>query len=467
MDVPDCQGCRERDARIAELERRVAELEAQVRDLLARLGINASNSSVPPSANPPQAPKPVVKKPTGRKPGGQPGHTATRAVRLPPERVQRVIPLIPDTCERCQEPLPQEAGPNDPEPTWHQVAELPKTLVHVTEYQGHARTCTCGHVTRAVIPAKIQAHRFGSRLTAALAYLAGSPHVSKRGIEEISETLFGMPVALGTVANLEQETSAALQAAHEEAAATVRGAPTKHVDESGWKRAGQRRWLWTAATATVAFFVIHAQRGANGLTALLGETITGIIHSDRWSAYRRLLVECRQLCWAHLKRDFQKCVDRGGPAQAIGEQGLTLVAALFEHWHRFRGGGDRTTLQTDMQPIQEALHRLLEQGLDCADRKAATFCANLLALEPALWTFVRAEGVEPTNNHAERILRSGVLWRKISFGCHSDAGCRFVERLLTVVQTLRLQRRNVLDYLEQALRAHRAGLPAPRLVAFR
>lgn len=454
-----------RDARIAELERRVAELEAQVRDLLARLGTNASNSSVPPSANPPQAPKPVVKKPTGRKPGGQPGHTANRAVRLPPERVQRVIPLIPDTCERCQEPLPREPGPNDPEPTWHQVAELPKVLVQVTEYQGHARTCTCGHVTRAVIPAEVQAHRFGSRLTAALAYLAGSPHVSKRGIEEISETLFGMPVALGTVANLEQETSVALQAAHEEAAEAVRAAPTKHVDESGWKQAGQRRWLWTAATTTVAFFVIHAKRGAVGLTALLGETIQGIIHSDRWSAYRRLLVECRQLCWAHLKRDFQKCVDRGGPAQVIGEQGLTLVAALFERWHRFRGGGgDRAALQADMQPIQEAWHRLLEEGSACADKKAARFCKNLLALEPALWTFVRADGVEPTNNHAERILRSGVLWRKISFGCHSDAGCRFVERLLTVVQTLRLQERNVLDYLEQSVRAHRAGSTAPKLL---
>ncbi|MGA8351795.1 MAG: transposase [Isosphaeraceae bacterium] len=141
------------------------------------------------------------------------------------------------------------------------------------------------------------------------------------------------------------------------------------------------------------------------------------------------------------------------------------VECLFADWWAFRGGElDRAGLQARLNPIARELQGILEQGRSCADSKAATFCVNLLAVYPALWLFAAVEGVEPTNNHAERILRLGVLWRKNAFGCHSAAGCRFVERILTVVQTLRLQKRPVLEYLHRAIVAHRAGLPAPQLL---
>lgn len=465
MADPDCPGCRERDARIAALERRVAELEALVRDLSAQLGRNASNSSLPPSANPPDAPPPVVKKPTGRKPGGQPGHAPFQRVRLPAERVQHTIRLIPDRCEHCRAPLPREPGPNDPEPSWHQVVELPRVTAVVTEYQGHARTCACcGHVTREEIPAPLRQHTVGERLAATMTYFSGRPHVSKRGVEEIVETVFGVPVALGTVANLEQEMSAALAPGHGEAQQAVQQAPVKNVDETSWKEAGQGRWLWAAATASVACFVIHLRRGSQGLLALLGEAIHGIVISDRWSAYGRLGVRSRQICWAHLKRDFQKLVDRGGLARPYGEKGLAAVHILFHEWHLFRGGGSRNQLQRELEPLRQLMRGWLGAGAACADAPTAAFCQNLLDVEPALWTFLDHDGVEPTNNHIERLLRTGVLWRKRSFGCHSAAGCRFVERILTVTQTLRLQKRPVLDYLVHALQAHRAGLPAPKLI---
>lgn len=456
----DCPGCRK-------LQRRVAELEALVRELQARLGLNATNSSLPPSANPPGAPAPVTKEPTGRSPGAQPGHTACVRRRLPPERLTQVIHFVPDTCEHCQTALRPEPASGDPEPRWHQVAELPAAPVEVIEYQAHGRTCSCcGTLTWATIPEEVRAHAFGPRLGAAVAYLSGSPHVSKRGIEEIVETLFGLPIALGSVANLEQEMSAALEAAHGEAQQAVRQAPIKHVDETGWKQAGQRCWLWGAATTLVACFVIHPSRGAAGLAALLGRRIKGIVCSDRWSVYGRLKVGRRQLCWAHLKRDFQKLVDRGGAAQEIGEIGLSLTSLVFELWHLFRGGGlTRRQLQRDMREWREALHDQLERGRACADAKAAAFCANVLDVEAAVWTFVDHEGVEPTNNHMERLLRTGVLWRKNAFGCHSESGCRFVERILTVVQTLRLQQRPVLEYLHQALVAHRHATPAPLLLS--
>lgn len=462
MAEQECPGCRE-------LKRRVAELEALVRDLQARLGLNASNSSLPPSANPPAAPKPVVKKATGRKPGGQPGHQPHPRLRLPPERIRHVVRHLPDVCRACQAALPAEPGPGDPEPTWHQVAELPELAAVVTEHQGHARTCPrCGVLTHAPIPATIRAHTLGPRLAAVMAYLSGARHDSKRGVEEVVETVFGVPVGLGTVATVEQQTSAALAAAHAEAAQAVRQAPAKNADETSWKQAGRLCWLWAAVTSSVAFFTIHARRGAAGLAALLGETITGIVISDRWGAYGRLDLYRRQLCWAHLLRDFQALVDRGGAGAAHGEQLLCLAEDVFHWWYRVRDGTmRRSTLRTYIDSQRPWLRRLLESGAACGCAKAGALCRSLRELEPALWTFARVEGVEPTNNAAERALRPAVLWRRRSFGCHSEEGCRFVERMLTVVQTLRLQGRGVINYLVEAITAHRRGLAAPKLLPTR
>jgi transposase len=462
----ECTECvrrrRELDAALA----RIAVLEAQVRELLAQLGRNSSNSSTPPSADPPGAPKPVVKTPTGRRPGAQPGHPGHHRPRLPPERVDVVVPYLPTTCTHCQATLPTEPSPTDPEPTWHQVAELPELAAEITEHQGHARTCPCcGHLNRAEIPPEVRADVIGPRLAAVMSYFSGRLHVGRRVVEEVVETVFHVPTSLGSIVALEAETCAALASPYEEVGTAVREAPVKNTDETGWSEKGQRRWLWTAATATAAFFVIHLRRSFAGLKALLGETPQGVVCSDRWSAYSKLPLELRQICWAHLKRDFQKLIDRGGPADAIGRAGLDVVTCLFADWSEFRRGElDRAGLRARIDRIARELQGVLEQGCRCADSKAATFCANLLALYPALWLFTKIDGVEPTNNHAERILRSGVLWRKNAFGCHSAEGCRFVERMLTVVQTLRLQNRPVLDYLYRAIVAHRSGLPAPQLL---
>lgn len=466
MVEPVCPGCQQRDRRIAELEGRVAELEATVRDLLARLGQNSSNSSIPPSANPPQAPPPVRKQPTGRKPGGQPGHAAHLRQRLPAERLtEPTVHYVPAICEVCHDDLPYAPGADDPESRWHQVVELPALPVQVTEYQAHGRICpNCGHLTWAMLPNDIRDHVCGPRLTATIAFLSGVLHVGKRGIEEFVETVLQTPLALGTVSNLEQEVSAALATAHAEAQQTVQQAAAKNVDETGWKQAGAKCWLWGAATQLVACFVIAPTRGAAGLAALLGRQIQGIISSDRWSVYGQLKLGLRQLCWAHLKRDFQKLVDGGGVGQAYGELGLAAVGILFTEWHLFRGGGSRAALQRELEPLRAAVQGWLKEGACCADAKAATLCGNLLAVEPALWTFVYKNDVEPTNNHMERLLRPGVLWRKNAFGCHSEAGCRYVERILTVVQTLRLQKRPVLDFLYQSLASHRRGQPSPSLL---
>jgi transposase len=461
MDASTCPGCRVRDARIAELEQRVAALEA-------RLGTNSSNSSVPPSANPLGAAKPVVKKKSKRRRGGQPGHPPHLKQLLPPERVKKVVPFVPRSCAHCAASLPLEPSPHDPPPTRFQTIELPPVTTIVLEYQGHSRTCPeCGEVTHAPIPQEILAHSVGPRLTATLSYFTGCHGVSKRGVEEIAAAVFDAPLSLGTVANLEQEVSAALAPAHEEALAAVRAAEVKSADETSWKQAGKLCWLWAAATAHVAAFVIHGKRSALGLVALLGAEVHGILGSDRWGVYARLPPERRQLCWAHLKRDFQKIVDRGGPSAGIGRRGLRIVKKVFAAWHAFREGRlTRTSMQTELDRVANHMNYLLLDGwINGAEKSVVTFCQNLLNVEDALWTFTRVEGVEPTNNFMERLLRRAVLWRRRSFGCASEAGCRFVERILTVVQTRRLQNQSVLNYLHAALEAHRAGQPCPKMLA--
>ncbi len=187
--------------------------------------------------------------------------------------------------------------------------------------------------------------------------------------------------------------------------------------------------------------------------------------SDRWSAYRRFPAERRALCYAHLKRDFQSLVDRGGAAAPIGRWGLAELDRLFALWHRFRAGEfGQKELQRRLVPVQARMGRLLWRGEDSTDHKAAALCRDLNRWWPALWSFARVEGVEPTNNVSERALRPAVLWRKGSFGSDSEAGSRFAERLLTVVASCRQQGRQLLDFLIAAGEAAVRGMPAPSLL---
>jgi transposase len=460
MVVRECPGCRAAQVRIAELEARVLELEGQLRDLMDKLKPPASPRPAP------DLPAAPAKKSTGRKPGAQDGHPAHRKRRLPPARVNRVVPFVPQRCRKCAAPLSPEAGPEDPPPTWHQVAELPPLAAQITEYQGHYRTCPCcGEVTHAAIPETIRAHSVGPRLSAALGYLAGSHGMSKRGLEEAAEALFDAPLALGTVANLEVEMSAALARAHREALDAVAQADVKNVDETGWKEKGKKRWLWVAATGTLAAFIISPWRNLKALIRLLGAEFVGILCSDRWRAYEEWPVMQRQVCWAHLKRNWEKLVERGGKAKVIGQACLAVHRRVFELWHLYRGGGlSYQQLDDAMAPLMVTLQGILLAGGRSRDQKLARHCARVLDVSPALWAFLVCAGVEPTNNHAERVLRRAVLWRRRSFGSQSADGCRFVERLLTVVQSLRLQQRGVLDFLCKTLCAHRSGTPMPLLV---
>ena len=284
---------------------------------------------------------------------------------------------------------------------------------------------------------------------------------------DLCGTLLDAPLAASSVAALCQQTADALAIPVAAAQATLPGARVANADETRWPRpqAGQTQWLWVVVTGLVTVFTIAASRGSKVIKNLLGTDYTGVVGSDRYSAYAWLDEAFRQVCWAHLKRDFADLVDRDGTAKAVGTAALALIHELFVTWHAYRAGHlDRVGLQAAMQPVQDAFSAVLEQGERGDDATAATLCRSLDRLWPALWTFIDEPGVEPTNNAAERALRPAVLWRKGSYGTQSDAGSRFVERLLTVTATCRQHERPVLAYLTAVCTATQRGLPAPSLL---
>lgn len=447
---------------IAVLRQRLEQLEARLRELEAKLGRHSGNSSCPPSADPPDAPPPVPPKRTGRKRGGQPGHDKHFRDLVPPERVNRTIVLKPKVCRRCGDALTGD----DPAPYRHQVTEVPKVVATVDEYQLHALSCEkCGISTRATLPPGVPAGQFGPRLQAIVCVCSGAYRMSKRAIEEMAEDFFDVPISLGSVANLEQATSDAVAAPVEEVARAVREEPIVHADETGWYERSKRAWLWIAVTASLAVFLIRRSRGAQIAKELLGAAFAGILVTDRWSAYSWVDVTRRQICWAHLLRQFRGFQDQGPEGTVIGRALELLTETMFHAWHRVRDGTmTRAAFQELIEPLRKHVVARLREGSACSAKAVAGRCREILELEPALWTFASVEGVEPTNNVSENRIRHGVLWRKTSFGTDSPSGSRFVERILTVVTTLRMQKRNVLDYVASACEAALNGRDAPSLL---
>jgi transposase len=451
------------EARVTMLEVAIQRLEATVQQLTERLQQDSRNSSRPPSSDPPQAwAKRPRREPTGRRPGGQPGHEGHARGLMPPAQVDVVVPVKPERCRRCQQPLQGE----DPQPQRQQVTEIPAVKPVVTEYQLHQLVCAaCGEVTRAELPPGVPTGGFGPRVQAITALCTGAYHLSKRTAQAVLADLFGVSLGLGTIVTLEQATTEAMAGPVAEARAYVQAQPVAYADETGWREGPHRAWLWTVVTAWVTVFTIRPSRSGQVAQELLGDRFWGWLVTDRWSAYNWYPSWRRQLCWAHLLRDIEAMIARGGRSTEIGEALREQARQMFHYWHRVRDGTlSHTSLGSYMRPIRREVERLLEAGQTCGVPKTEGTCRDILKRRQALWTFVRHAGVEPTSNAAERAIRPGVLWRKGSFGTHSPEGSRFVEAMMTVVATLKQQHRNVLDYLTAACEATLHGEPAPSLL---
>lgn len=439
------------------LEARVGQLEARLADLGARLNQDSSNSSKPPSSDPPSAKPAPPKTPSGKPRGGQPGHPKRSRPALPPDEV---VELRAGTCRHCLTPL---AG-DDPEPIRHQVVEIPPVRPHVTEYRCHRLTCPqCGRVNCPTLPADRRSG-YGPRVQAVCGLLAGAYRIGKRGVARLLQDVFGVPISPAVVCKLQQRTADALGPVAAAAHAHVTGKPA-NVDETGWREGKKRGWLWVAVTATVTVFLVRLSRGRKVLAELIpGEA--GVLTTDRYPVYDHLASGERQVCWAHLRRDFQGMIDRDDAGSPIGEDLLMHADILLRHWKRVRDGtltrsGFR---RTHLGWIRTEVRALLTRGAVCGCAKTAGVCRELLSIEPGLYTFAAVEGVEPTNNAAERALRHAVCWRKTSYGTDSAGGSRFVERVLTVVASCRQQGRNVLAFLTDAIQAARNGTTTPSLI---
>lgn len=439
------------------LERRVEELEE-------RLRTDSSNSSKPPSsdgAGKGDRGRPVRER-SGRKRGGQPGHEGKARELLPTEQMDEVVPCRPpETC-----PCGGSVVVDEEHVERKQQFEVPRIRPRGTEYQIYGGSCEqCGQHHRGALPEGVGPGMLGRRAMAMVAVLSGKFHLSKRDIEEILTDFFGREVSLGTVSDTEERVSEAVAAPVEEARAYVQQQAVVHADETGHKVAGKRSWVWVAVTVAVTVFLVRCSRGAAAAKELLGAAFLGLLVSDRWSAYTWVDALRRQLCWAHLIRDMTKISERAGKAGELGNRLLEFVQKMFHLWHEFRGGTlNRAEFQQAMVPIREAIESLLREGAVCGDAKTQRTCKKILKLRPALWTFVEVEGVEPTNNVAERAIRAYVMWRKASFGTQGDRGNAFVERILTVCATCKQQRRNVLDYVTAAMEAYLRGRPGPSLL---
>jgi len=462
METPLEQQNAELKSAIAKLVEENEQLRARVAELEEALKQNSGNSSKPPSSDP------IGKKPKKRKrakgkkrkPGGQPGHKGTRRNLLPPDQVDEVTDVRPTECSGCGKAL----NGDDPNPWRHQVTDLPQVEPETAEYRMHALACECGCTTRAQLPDGVPASMFGPRVTATIVLLTGTCRMSKRMAQDLLRDLYGLEISLGAVSAAEQRMSSALAKPFQEAHAHVQEQDVAYVDETGWRERGQKATLWVAVTAMITIFLIRRTRSRKAANDLLGE-FGGVIASDRYAVYDIWPDEWKQYCWSHVGRSFQRIAERSGRPGWIGKELVDQTDQLFHYWHRARDGTISVAgFKACMGKIRAKVKRLLESGSTCGHSKTEGTCKKILGQFESLWTFTKREGVDPTNNAAERALRPAVIWRKTCFGTWSEGGSRLAERIFTVKESLRQQKRNVLTFLCDAYEASLTGSRPPSLL---
>jgi transposase len=467
---------------LVESRKQVSDLGRQVVDLERKLGLkqqNSTTSSKPPSSDGlagKQRPRCASqRKKSGKRPGGQPGHPGHHRELFPPERVNKIVPVYPPQCSHCEKAFGDRdrAGAAQSKAQRYQVTELPKIEAHVTEYQCHKLRCgNCGNTT-ATLPDEVNGH-FGPELTALVAYLTVTCRMPRRVVLEAVEHVLGIPLSLGSVQKVWEEASEAVAGPYEELGRQLPLEPVLNSDETGYRTNGEKRWLWALVASRFVFYKIAPTRGAEVLVALLGEVFAGILCSDRYAGYTAYHKGEAQFCWAHFKRNIlgTQEIAKSTDAEKFCRDALALHARLFRLWHRFRAGPatrypieDRQELIGKSLPLQKQFFALGERYLDSRDKDVRNLATALFVHCGEFFVFIEREGVEPTNNAAERALRCAVQWRKTSFGSRSAKGETAMARLLTVTRTCRIQNRSSLHYLSAAVRAHRSAAPVPSLLA--
>jgi transposase len=463
---------------ILELAGRVEQHEERLRRLEEQARRDSRTSSRPPSSDPPKtraqrraearakAKELMRREGEPRKPGGQPGHRGAGRELRPEDRVDEIVDHYPEACRGCGHRFDDAQRRPGGRFGRHQVCELPPISVITVEHRTHQLRCRrCRARTSARLPQLIASSPFGPRLQAAVVTLTARHRISRRGICELGSDLFGVTLSSGAVDAICQRASEALAGPHCHLQDWVLDQGAVHVDETGWRTSGERRALWTATTPEATFLQIAEHCNREQFDALIGP-FPGIVISDRWNGFEHRDPHRRQVCWSHLQRDFRRHSEGLAEQKIFGQQGLELTDRMFAAWRAFKHEHhDREQLKAEIAPIQTELHKLLQDASPKSRRTRwhRRFANNLLKVWPALWTFVTAERVEPTNNPAERALRAPVIHRKVSLGTQSTSGERFAERALSAAGTCRQQGRSLFTYLSDLIIAHNRGDPFPAL----
>ena len=462
------------ERQIADAEKQIADAEKQIVELERQLGLhkqNSTNSSKPPSSDglagePRQRGR---RKKSRRKAGAQPGHRGAHRPLVAPERVDEVRAVLPEQCGHCGYALPAQVEQvrTTGAAQRHQVTELPPIQARIIEYQCHRVVCPeCGESTRAAVPEEATG-QFGPQLTALIAYLTVVCRMPRRVVETLLAQVLQIEISLGSTQKCWEEASRAVAIPCEELEQRLKDEPVLNVDETGWRTNGDKRYLWAFVAARYIVYTVAATRGSEVLIRLLGAVFRGILCSDRFRAYLKYHTGPAQFCWAHLKRNVLGLLEltKNSAVERFCRDVLAEHAKLFRLWHKFRGGRmDRRQLLLRSIPIQQRIFKLALRHLDSPHREVGNLAAALFEHIERLFVFIEQEGVEPTNNSAERALRTGVQWRKVCFGNRSAQGELATARLLTVAETCDLQRLNILAYLSAAIASHRRRQPVLSLL---
>ena len=426
----------------------------------SRLKKNSSNSSKPPSSDIVK-PEGQRRQPGKRKSGAQPGHEGKSRVLFPAEMVNTVDERTLSECPSCHGSLEKQA---DEQSIIHQVVELRQQPLEITEYRRHSYWCeSCqkrhyGDLPDGVDPLQI----CGPRLQALMAYMKGNFGASYAALQQFCSEVLFLPISLGALGKVIKRLSQALSVPYNELAQEVPRQELLHIDETGWSDKGKRLWVWIFCNTAFAYFTIQASRGCEVLKQVLGETFNGAIVSDFYGAYVKYANPRQQFCLAHLIRDIKFLATLPDLETAkCATKLLAYFRRLFKLWH------SRSTLSDEeLQQKCKRLKRKFFTFLHSSEIAPGckTIKKRLLKHWESLFRFVSEQTlIEPTNNHAERNLRHLVKLRRLSQDSRSVWGKLWAARIMTTLQTCRLQKRSPLTFLNQAISAKLLNTQPPSL----
>jgi len=440
---------------IQKQQSQIEELKREVASLKELVNLNSRNSSKPPSSDSGRKPKERSKRSSGKSRGGQVGHKGKTRRSFSQDKITEVV-----DCKLEQQECTCGGKIYLKEVTRHHVIDIPVEIpVEVTEYRMENGRChCCGNRYKGVLPAGTPKGMYGPRIVTFMSILRTKYRLSKRLVRELVEVHLNIPISLGTVSHKEGIVAESLKADYAQLLEVAQKSAVRHADETRYKQEHSPGYAWILSTIDAVVFILRKSRGKKVAKELLGESATGdqVTVTDRYAAYLWILPYLRQVCWAHLARDFARISQREGLAGQVGKELVALCAQMFEIWHQWKDRLDSPTLldlQTALSDCRKQVRYWLERGAICGHDPTQNTCNNILALEDSLWTFTRQLNVDPTNNFAERCLRILVILRKLSFGTDAERGTRFIERMFSMILTANVTNTDLTAKINAAVEA--------------